>query len=108
MATKINFDEFANLSADGLTVTVTGNSRKIDGARLVARRVAIQQDTAYAEGEASLTDQWATSPPLDAAGFEKGDVLAIGIETHVMGGKINPGQPASYVTATWAETIEIR
>lgn len=108
MATKINFDEFANRSADGLTITVTGVSTKIDGAALVARRVALQQGSAFAEGEATLTGQWATDPPLDAAGFETGAALALGIETHLMGGRSNPGASASYVTATWAETIEIR
>jgi hypothetical protein len=105
MSTRINFHTTAPIK-DG-QVEVGGESEAINpDATLVSRHVALQQNTAFDAGVATGVTEWAAK--LSAEGFDaKQPALAIATETHVMGGKNNPGPSPAFITVTWSQIINL-
>jgi hypothetical protein len=96
-----NFD--ATVHIDGDELTVMGSSQGVDG-RLVARHVALHQDGNVALGPATAQPRWAAQPPLESAGFQEGDALAIGSETYFVEG--DAALP-TFATVTWSQIVTV-
>jgi hypothetical protein len=97
-----NFDATVHIDRDALTVG--GSSQGLEDGQLVARHVALHQDGNVAEGPASASLKWAADPPLDSAGFQEGDALAIGSETYFVQG--DAALP-TFATVTWSQIVKV-
>lgn len=99
MPLNTNFNP--TVGTDGTVLHVMGSSEVPEGTELISRHIALQQGETVAEGPATLGPSWMAHPRLSAEGFEAGDAMAIGTETHFS------GPPALFVSVTWAEIVEI-
>ena len=102
MGLSSNFD--ATVHIDGDELTVGGSSRGLEDGRLVARHVALHQDGNVALGPATAQPDWAAQPPLESAGFQEGDALAIGSETYFVEG--DAALP-TFATVTWSQIVTV-
>ena len=105
MQLKGNFANIASVGPNG--ITVSGTTSLLEGRKLVARRVTLQQGSTLEEGPATTDPgDWETDPPLPKEGFDAAKpALAVGVEVYAeqRGSSDSP----SYVTMTWAENIKL-
>jgi hypothetical protein len=103
-----NFNDEVLKKAGGLVVS--GSFTALDGAKLVERRVALQQGDRFSEGPAPRSAAWDTAEvPLPLNGFECGPAVAIGIDVFYIGGPDtgNPGATVAYTTMVWSDSVTV-
>jgi len=109
-----NFDK--TVFKEGSVLFVSGPGEFDPEMQLVSRSVALQQPprtsqtTQYIAGPAPLSSKWTakltcrSDPPEFVAGEP---ILGIGTETYFVGSPDNPSAPATFVTVTWSEELEL-
>ena len=103
MAYNTNFDDTAHI--EGETLNVTGTSAgDYDGLTLVSRHFIVQQGKTSRLRQAKESMQGIWEEPMPATGFKAGPALAIGSETYYLE---RAGAPATFVSLTWSQAIEI-
>ena len=77
------------------------------GVTLISRHVAVRQlrdgKTTAACKPANLGQNWSATPALPGDGFQLGDALAIGTDTHYR----STDSAEAFVTVTWSEIVAI-
>jgi hypothetical protein len=101
-------NNFESLTLVDGVLDVKGTSEpEPPGVTLISRHVAVRQlrdgKTTAACTPANLGQNWSATPALPGDGFELGDALAIGTDTHYR----STDSAEAFVTVTWSEIVAI-